>query len=449
MRNGPIKIILIQAGKYDYAEVDLDSTLQIVGGNNVGKTTLINTLPFLYVDDRSKMSFGRYSLDQTLEYYFRSQYSYVLFECRTLRGQAVIGWRGSSPQSGGDPQRFCYLGPYRREHFFAEKGRVRDPLDVSAALALHELQFTPKPQQHREILLAGTGEHGGGLGIVSLKDPDKFHHFRETLKNLLMLKDISQEQMRDSLLMLADIPTDQPALEKRVVLGEDHDRLVNWRQELQRFKQHEPVIKQLLEKFEACLQLRGELMHRWTVLKRQKEAFEAAHRESVAAIDTQIAESVTQQSAAAATLKAKREERDALIEKRTTLKNNLDPLPALAKQFAGFGEELEKAALAELEKRVVQKQALLSEAATEKLANVEEKMAEAETKITIKQQSIQQFSQLVVTALRKEFSDEELSRIFAIINSELLESPLGRKGITYSDPAGAVARLRQILARTR
>lgn len=121
MRNGPIKIILIQAGKYDYAEVDLDGTLQIVGGNNVGKTTLINTLPFLYVDDRSKMSFGRYSLDETLAYYFRSQYSYVLFECRTLRGQAVIGWRGTSKPSGGDPQRFCYLGPYRREDFLLKR----------------------------------------------------------------------------------------------------------------------------------------------------------------------------------------------------------------------------------------------------------------------------------------------------------------------------------------
>ncbi len=114
MRNGPVKIVLIQAGKYDYAEVDLDGAVQIVGGNNVGKTTLINTLPFLYVDDRSKMSFGRYSLDETLEYYFRSQYSYVFFECRTLRGQAVVGWRGSSPQSDAGPQRFWYLAPYRR-----------------------------------------------------------------------------------------------------------------------------------------------------------------------------------------------------------------------------------------------------------------------------------------------------------------------------------------------
>src|SRR5207302_7731111 len=129
----------------------------------------------------------------------------------------------------GDPQRFCYLGPYRREDFFVEKGRVREPNDVNATLASQrDLQLTPKPQQHREILLTGNGERGAGLGIVSLRDPDKFHHFRETLKNLLMLKDISQGQMRDSLLMLADIPTEQAALEKRVVLGEDHDRLVSW-----------------------------------------------------------------------------------------------------------------------------------------------------------------------------------------------------------------------------
>lgn len=395
------------------------------------------------------MSFGRYSLDQTLEYYFRSQYSYVLFECRTLRGQAVIGWRGSSKQGDAGPQRFWYLGPYRRDDFFTEKGRVREPLDVGAALSLHDLQFTPKPQQHREVMLTGAGERGAGLGIVSLIHNDKFHYFRETLKNLLMLKDISQEQMRDSLLMLADIPTDQPALEKRVVLGEDHDRLVNWRQELQRFKQHEVVIKGLLEKFESCQQVRGELMYRWNILKQQKDAFEAAHRESMAGIDGQIAEAVTEQETSAATLITKRQEHDALIERRTTLKNNLDPLPRLTKQFAGFAEELEQAALTELEKQIVQKQALLSEAATEKLADVEEKLEEAATRITTKQQSIQQFGQLVVTALRKEFSDEELGRIFAILSPELLESPLGRNGITYSDPAGAVARLRQLLTRTR
>src|SRR5438477_8049191 len=130
MRNGPVRIVLIRSGKYDYAEVELDGALQIVGDNNMGKTTLINTLQFLYIDEKNKMNFGSYSLDQTLEYSFPTQYSYILFECRTLRGLAVIGWRGNSKASNADPERFSYLGPYCREHFFTELGQIREPLDV-------------------------------------------------------------------------------------------------------------------------------------------------------------------------------------------------------------------------------------------------------------------------------------------------------------------------------
>lgn len=70
MLNGPQKIILIRAGRYDYAEVELGGSLQMVGPNNTGKTTLINTLQFLYLDDLRTMDFGSYSLEQTLTYYF-------------------------------------------------------------------------------------------------------------------------------------------------------------------------------------------------------------------------------------------------------------------------------------------------------------------------------------------------------------------------------------------
>jgi hypothetical protein len=38
MPNGPRKLILIRAGRYDYAEVELSGSLQIVGPNNTGKT---------------------------------------------------------------------------------------------------------------------------------------------------------------------------------------------------------------------------------------------------------------------------------------------------------------------------------------------------------------------------------------------------------------------------
>ena len=96
MANSPQRLILIHSGRYDYAEVELRGSLQIVGPNNTGKTTLINTLQFLYLDDRRHMEFGSYTAEQTRDYYFPDQYSYVLFEVLGASGKCVIGWRGQS-----------------------------------------------------------------------------------------------------------------------------------------------------------------------------------------------------------------------------------------------------------------------------------------------------------------------------------------------------------------
>ncbi len=232
MRNGPAKIILINAGKYDYAEVSLDGAIQIVGDNNWGKTTLINTLQFLYFDERAKFGLGTYTPDETLEYYFPAEHSYVLFECRTLRGQVVIGWRGASKTSAADPERFLYLGPFRHKDFFDENSRVRKPREISALLAAREFQLLAKPADHRAVLLSSAGQRHDGLGIVALNNGERYSDFRETFRNLLNLTHIKQEQMRERLLMLAGLPTDYVAIDARRVLGEDYDDLMGERDTL-------------------------------------------------------------------------------------------------------------------------------------------------------------------------------------------------------------------------
>lgn len=67
---GPSKLIAIRSGSYDYAEVDLATSIQLVGPNNAGKTTLINTLQFLYLDNRNQMNFGDHDPEATRAYYF-------------------------------------------------------------------------------------------------------------------------------------------------------------------------------------------------------------------------------------------------------------------------------------------------------------------------------------------------------------------------------------------
>src|SRR5438552_2056632 len=199
MATGPQRLILIRSGCYEYADIELTGALQIVGPNNTGKTALINALQFLYLDDRRHMDFGSYTAEQTREFYFLNQYSYILFECLGATGQCVIGWRGQSKTSGGDPERFFYGGPFATADFLDEKNQVREPRDVNGRLALKQFRVIKNAQEQKELLLPALNADGRGLGIVSLRDPDKYNHFRETLKNLLTLSAITQEQMRDGL----------------------------------------------------------------------------------------------------------------------------------------------------------------------------------------------------------------------------------------------------------
>ena len=73
-RNMLSKLILIKACTYDLAEIDFSKgdAMQLVGGNNVGKSSLICALNFLFVLDRRRMTFtgGRSADKATMAYYF-------------------------------------------------------------------------------------------------------------------------------------------------------------------------------------------------------------------------------------------------------------------------------------------------------------------------------------------------------------------------------------------
>lgn len=77
------KIALLNSATYSKAEIKLDtSSIQLLGGNNAGKTSLVSSLLFLFVIDRKKMKFEKnHSVKESTEYYFPQQNrSYIFFE---------------------------------------------------------------------------------------------------------------------------------------------------------------------------------------------------------------------------------------------------------------------------------------------------------------------------------------------------------------------------------
>ncbi len=449
MPTGPQRLILINSGRYEYADVDLAGALQIVGPNNTGKTTLINTLQFLYIDDRRHMDFGSYTSEQTREFYFPNQYSYILFECLGATGQCVIGWRGQSKTSGGEPERFFHAGPFAATDFLGEKNQVREPRDVNARLALKEFRIIKSAQEQKELLLPATNGDGRGLGIVALRDTDKYHHFRETLKNLLTLSAITQEQMRDRLLMLADIPPDRTAFDARELFGDDYDRIRTRREQLVKFKKNQALVEKLVGKFGEREAARGELVWRWTDLRARKQRFEKEHEKKLA----KLREEKSSQEKKVKELEDERTDRqkdvtDFSVEKGK-LEKPLDDLKALDKEFAGLAEDLERATLANLKQELRTLETQLANAEGESREKAKQKVEFFSERVLDKERTIKRFDHLAVTALRKHFSDDELNTIFRVLNRDLLELTVGKDGVSISRQEELLAMLRGLLARTR
>ena len=444
MAHGPKKLILIRAGRYDYAEVELSGSLQIVGPNNTGKTTLINTLQFLYLDDRRHMDFGSYTPEQTRDYYFPNQYSYVLFECLGARGQCVLGWRGQSKPSGGEPERFTYEGPFDAADFIDEQDQMREPKAVSARLTRKQYTVLKAAQDHRELLLLATKGEGRGLGLVALRDNDKYPQFRETLKNLLCLSTITQDQMRDRLLMLAGLPTEKLALDVRELFGEDYDKIVERKRKLIRFKNHQGQVELLVD---ACARrdaLRGELIYCWSDLRAKRQAFEHEHMAKVDKLRTE-GQAATEQIQ---TLQAEVANRRKDHERYTADKGRLDfQIAGLAKQaneFSDFVEELERASLKNVEMEVRRLERQLGDAEKETRAKAEQKIQVYGDLVKQKCQTIANFDRALVTVLRRDLTDDELAPLTRLFNFDLLEQPVGEDGILLLRPDEFVVLLREL-----
>lgn len=448
MRNGPRKLILIHAGRYDYAEVELAGALQIVGPNNTGKTTLINTLQFLYIEEWRKMDFGAYTSDQTRGYYFPDEYSYVLFECLGEQGVFVFGWRGQTKLSGAEPERFVFTGPFDHDDFF-DAERMRDPRAVNERLARREEFRSLTSAEHRGVLLPRSREYPKGQGLVPVKDVGRYPHFRDTLKNLLTLTNLTQEQMRDRLLMLAGFSADAVALDVRELLREDYDLKREERRRLDRFKKAEGELRCLVERFHQRDKLRGELMHRWRDLRERLGPFRSAHQKRVNDLDLKIAEKNSALSELGGEITGHEDEKTKCALRLGECQGKLKALEEQANKFEDFLKEFEQSAHTHLCNEVAEIAALLKGAATEDAVRVRQRLEGDRRELEQKQRAAENFDRLVVTALRSDFTDAELTTLFQILSFDFLETPMGDDGVEIHRPVELRDFLRAVLAGVR
>ena len=195
---GISRLILINSGRYGFAEVDLQKPVHLAAGNNQGKTTLVNAMQFLYINELSNMKFPNTD-DETAKHYFGSTNSYLVFECATPTGVKTILLRGLTKLQSGRYERYSYDGKFIREDFVDDQSYVRNFEDVQTRMA--DRHFTKIPNNALWRVLSGhasqRGETSGGVKILPVKDEEAYRDFCRVYKKLLTLADLDSAALRD------------------------------------------------------------------------------------------------------------------------------------------------------------------------------------------------------------------------------------------------------------
>lgn len=199
---GVRRLVVINSGSYRFADISLDGPIHLVAPNNRGKSTLVNSLQFLYIDDFRHMRFPK-SADETREHYFGSPVSYLLFECATATGPQSLLVVGRGKVNGSAFARFMFSGGYRREDFEDSEHRVV-PFDTLRARLADRSLTEVRPAELWEVLGTPTrrvqpeqNSHAvARLGLLPIKTREDYRSFRETYVRLLSLSDANAAELR-------------------------------------------------------------------------------------------------------------------------------------------------------------------------------------------------------------------------------------------------------------
>jgi len=200
---GVKRLVVINSGAYRFADVALDGPIHLVAPNNRGKSTLVNALQFLYVDDLRSMRFGRRSQEDTKEHYFGNTISYLLFECATVTGPQSLLVVGRGRVNGSAFARYVFSGGYQGEDFQDSEGRVVAFEVLRTRLANRSLAEV-RPAELWEVLgnptRRGRPENNGHaaahLGLLPIRTKEDYRSFREAYVRLLSLSNADAVELR-------------------------------------------------------------------------------------------------------------------------------------------------------------------------------------------------------------------------------------------------------------
>lgn len=203
------RIVVINSTLYAKANLLLGdaASIQLAAENNVGKSSLINCLNFLYILDKREWKFGDNSTTETIRHYFKTiDQSYVVFEI-VKDGYYCIVVKRAVEKEDLD---YCIIQhAYEDEMFFKREGDTVEPLKfkdvvgnltkrgivVKAKVNRDDLYQRIYSQQRRDKPVVITTDK------VKRATNSRSNSFTKMYKHLIKADAINEEAFKDALLI--------------------------------------------------------------------------------------------------------------------------------------------------------------------------------------------------------------------------------------------------------
>jgi hypothetical protein len=202
------KLVILNSKVYSKAELRLDDcdSLQLVGPNNIGKSTLIYALNFLFIIDGSKMTFSgqRKGDKETIHHYFPNvNSSFIIFEIFKSSYYCVLVKRDAE----GELEYYKIDGQYSEEIFFDRVEGQQKLLkfeEIKLKLEAENIglyQFKNKTEVFSTVYQRGRKNDSAVWLEDSVKTDGLSNNFSKVYRYLINSKLITNKTLKESLII--------------------------------------------------------------------------------------------------------------------------------------------------------------------------------------------------------------------------------------------------------
>jgi len=199
------RVIVLNSKVYGKAEVRLDDcdSLQLVGPNNIGKSTLIYALNFLFIIDGQKMSFSgnRKGDKETIHHYFPNHnQSYIVFEVFKKSYYCILVKRDAD----SNLEYYRYESEYKEEIFVGDDKRLLKFEEVKEKIAASGItleQFKDKREVFQFVYQRGKRNNAVVWLDDSVRSEGISNNFSRIYRYLINTKLITNKNLKEALIV--------------------------------------------------------------------------------------------------------------------------------------------------------------------------------------------------------------------------------------------------------